>query len=173
MELRPALEDAMQQSLLIVREYLREELAAQGHPLTGRLSQSFTFSFSETADVFRGAIEAEEYAIYIDAGVSASRVRYPIRVMIRYFLLRGLPAKEAKSAAYATRAIHQREGIPTRGSYAFSKNGRRTGFIKQGVNGALSEVADIFEKRIGHTVEAQIFKILQPSPEALKLELLL
>ena len=163
----------MQKSLLIVREYLREELAAQGHPLTGRLSQSFTFSFSETADVFSGAIVSEDYAVYIDAGVPANRVRYPIRVMIRYFLLRGLPGKEATRAAYATRAVQQREGIPTRGSYAFSKNGRRTGFIKQGVTAALSEVSDIFENTIGHSVEAELFKILQPSPEALKLELLL
>lgn len=170
---KEVIQTAIGKSLVLIRESLRGELTIQGHPLTGRLSRSLSFKYSEGQNVFRGSIEAEDYAIYVDAGVPASRIRYPIRVMIQYFIKRGLPGKEAKRAAYATRNAHRAEGMPTRDSYRFSLNGHRKGFISRGVNAVLPEVSKIFEKEIGQKVYIELFRILQPTPEALKLELTL
>jgi hypothetical protein len=50
--------------------------------------------------------------------------------LIRFVELRmNLRGKEAVSVAFAIARTHKRDGMPTRGSFRFSTNGRRTRWV--------------------------------------------
>lgn len=171
MELTTSIQKAMAQAMQLIRDGLQHELVQQGHRLTGGLADSMEITYSQDSDSFRGHIQARDYAVYIDAGVAPNRVRYPIRIMIEYFILRGLPRKEATSAAYATRAVHRREGIPSRGSYRFSLNGHRKGFISRGVRSVMDRVQEAFESALGASVDLEVQNIFIPGREPIKMSL--
>lgn len=171
MELATSMQKAMAQAMQLIQDGLRNELVQQGHRLTGGLADSMEITYSQDADSFSGHIQARDYAVYVDAGVAPNRVRYPIRIMIEYFVLRGLPRKEAISAAYATRAVHQREGIPSRASYRYSLNGHRKGFISRGVRSVLDRVQEAFETALGAAVDIEIQSIFTPGREPIKMSL--
>jgi hypothetical protein len=67
--------------------------------------------------------------------------------------LRGLGSREALSAAFATAKKHKREGMPSRGSYAFSSNGRRTGFVKNTLEQYLPLLTDLIGTESGRVVD--------------------
>jgi hypothetical protein len=171
MEVSNSIQKAMAEAMQLIQDGLRNELVQQGHRLTGGLADSMEITYSKDGETLRGHIQARDYAVYVDAGVAPNRVRYPIRVMIEYFILRGLPRKEATSAAYATRAVHRRDGIPSRGSYRYSLNGHRKGFISRGVRSVLDSVQDAFEKALGASVEVEIQSIFTPGREPIKMSL--
>ena len=73
--------------------------------------------------------------------------------MIGYWEKRGLVGAEAKSAAWATKKKHERVGIPTRESYAFSTTGERTGFASTVLERDLELIGRILEEKTGYTLE--------------------
>ncbi len=150
----PLVEDAMR----IYREYLRREAELQGHKQTGRAAASMQIEVESKSGSVIGKVVGESYMLTVDAGVKPGKVKYRIQVMIDYFRRWGLPLKEATSAAWATRTIHLREGIPTRGSYAFSRNGKRKGFIMDGADKATASVQQLFEKSLGERIELVVTK---------------
>lgn len=147
------------------------ELAAQGHRASGRGIESIEAEITE-ASVNRlvGVIWANDYLVPVDTGVSAARVpfgggggggtsRYIQGLLDWIAIIKpGLDTKEAKSFAFAIAHTHKREGIPSNGSYAFSQNGRRTGWIEAGIAANQEEfeedlrlfglIADSFESAI-------------------------
>lgn len=111
-------------------EELKKELRDQGHKDTGTLMGSIDPDI--TTDGLSKFIEISmnAYAIYLNEGVKGSRVRTPIDVLQKWVERRlGKRGKEARSIAFAIRTIQMREGMPTKNSRRYSKNGRRTGFI--------------------------------------------
>ena len=60
--------------------------------------------------------------------------RAQIKALTAWWKREGLVEKEAKSAAFATAFKHQKEGMPTVNSYAFSKNNRRLGQLQHGLD---------------------------------------
>lgn len=163
---------AVHRSLLVLKDGLDAVLEAQGHRLTGTLQRSLEVDVQVINGNVVGTVFSEHYGIYVDAGVPAARVRYPIKIMVAYFQRRGLTLKEATRAAWATRTIHKREGIPTRRSGVFSSTGRRTGFIQEGVDSMLPQVQDIFETETGQTIELEFTKLFEANKiyQTLKLE---
>lgn len=141
------------EAMQIAQRGFRAELVGQGHRLTGRLAESIVYEVGYDASGAHGEMLADNYAVYVDAGIQPQNVRYPIQVMISYWRKRGLGEREAVRAAWATRAKHKREGMPTRSSYAFAKNGRRSGFIKHGIAGAIEEIRTLFQDKTGEMVE--------------------
>lgn len=137
-------------------DIFRKSLKDQGHVLTGRLLNSIEAITVEANGIISAYIEMEDYYEIVDKGVSASNIpfnpgsgakssRY-INALIRFFKLRGLSNKRAKSAAFATAYVHKREGMPTRRSSIFSVNKRRTGFVSKNiapVNKKFIELIDI------------------------------
>lgn len=140
----------IRQNFLIALERLadkgKQELAAQGHRASGRGIESIEAQITEQS-VTRlvGVILANDYLIPVDTGVSASRVpfggiggggtsRY-IQGLLNWIdiIKPGLNFKEAKSFAFAIAHTHKREGTPSNGSYSFSNNGRRKGWIGFGL----------------------------------------
>ena len=135
----------------------QNELKAQGHVLTGRTIASFEKQIRGAIETkLTGEILQDEHAMILDAGVVPGRVPYSpgsgaksskyIDALIRYVQLRsGSSLKEAKSGAFAIAATAKKEGHPTAGSFIYSQNGRRTGWIKH----AYSDKALVeFERRL-------------------------
>ena len=122
------------------------ELRQQGHKATGRLENSFEVDF-DFSDLNRliARIYVADYALPLDSGVPASRIPYSrpgraktskyIEGLIQWagVVKPGLNEKQRRSFAFAVATAHKREGMPTAGSYSFSKNGRRTEWIKHGL----------------------------------------
>lgn len=123
---------------------LRTEFVRQGHNLTGSLVASLEFKVSLLRGGFSIQFLANDYGVALNTGVPAERIPYTpggarrggtskyiqglIRFVQRRMQLRG---KEATSAAFAIARKHAREGMPTRSSYRYSQNSRRTGWIDE------------------------------------------
>lgn len=147
-ELKNRFMPVVREAMELFKEGLQTEASAQGHRQTGRGEQSMRIEVTETSNSIVGVIYAEGYMLVVDAGLTPEKIRYPIRVMIDYFRRHGLALKEATRAAWATRTIHQRTGMPTRGSYSYSQTGERKGFIKRGVERTLEKVKSVFEQKL-------------------------
>lgn len=132
---------AITKAMADLQKRLVAELQAQGHRLTGALEKSIQYEVKVEGDTVTAVMTALDYGLVMEFGVPASRIPYGkggskggtskyIQGLVRFFTLRGLGSREALGAAFATAKKHKREGMPTRESYAFSANGRRTGFTK-------------------------------------------
>lgn len=149
-ELKTGLEKAM----VFLRDKLREELAKQGHVLTGALKDSIDFTISEIPFGWKGSMTALDYGLFVEFGVKAANIPFSgtgdhggkskyIEGLIRFWELRGLARSEAIGAAFATAYKHSREGMPTRSSYAHSKTGERTGFVKSVITDNADDLGEI------------------------------
>ena len=131
-ELNNALEDVLNAFIAEIKK----QYTLQGHVLTGNLVNSLRWEI-ETGDTkLTGKIYIADYGLYVNNGVSAVNIPFGggsgggtskyIQGLIRFFLLRGLGDDNAKRAAFATARKHKKEGMPTKSSRRFSKNGKRT-----------------------------------------------
>lgn len=154
------LRDAMER----LQTDLRAELKAQGHYLTGRLSDSIEYDIQSGAGIVRAVMECEDYGLAMEFGVPAKNIPYTpggggggtskyIQGLIRFWNLRGVTGREGVRAAFATAAKHKREGMPTRSSYAFSSTGARTGFASTVLERDLDLIGRILEEKTGLTLE--------------------
>lgn len=127
---------------------LANELRNQGHNLTGALITSLETKVEQSGQTLVIQMWGNDYGEIVNKGVPAARIPYTpggpkrggtskfIQALIRYAERRmGLQGKEAISAAFAIARKQKREGMPTRNSYQYSNNGRRTGWV----DAALSE----------------------------------
>lgn len=134
------------------------EVRAQGHVASGRGVKSIEKIINRKGTALEGIILAEEYMVGpVNEGVSASRVPYSpgsgrrtsryIQALIDWiqkYIRPSFSDSEAKSFAFAIAKTAKKEGHPTRGSFSFSQNGRRTGWIENGI----IRKADDLEKRL-------------------------
>lgn len=126
----------------------KKELADQGHRASGKLEQSLKVKVAATLNgIIAGDISVETYGIYLDKGVKANRVKYNPRVLLPWIRIikPNLSIKERMSFAYAIRAKHRKEGISTRASKRYARNGRRKGWIKQGIVNKEDEIYKIID----------------------------
>ena len=164
------LKDAMKR----LQEDLRKELKAQGHYLTGRLSDSIEYEIEVEGDTVTAVMECEDYGLAMEFGVPATNIPYSpgsgagtskyIQGLIRFWSLKGVTGREGVRAAFATARKHKREGMPTRASHAFSSTGARTGFASTVLERDLEFIAKVLEERIGYTLEIAL------APELEKIE---
>ncbi len=89
-----------------------------------------------------------------------------IQGLIEFFINKGLSENEAKGAAFATAKTHAREGMPTSGSYRFSKNGRRLKFIDESTR-ASAQIDDL-EKEIQNAWEDECNVLLDDFERKIK-----
>jgi len=122
----------------------RVELAEQGHKATGKGIRSIEpKAFFRGLNTLVGIIEANDYLMILDAGVPASRIPFSrpggrggtsayIEGLIRWarVVKPGLSLRERRSFAFAVAQNQKKFGMPTPSSFRFSRNGRRTGWIK-------------------------------------------
>jgi hypothetical protein len=158
---------SLTKSLNTIKKRLQDELKAQGHELTGALSNSIRWDIVVEGDRTTATMYALGYGIIIETGVKANRIPYSgnrgrggkskyIEGLIKFFKLKGKGEREAKSAAFATARKQKREGMPTRGSYAHTRNGRRTGFVTAVLKESMGDIADMLEKDYGARIAFEL-----------------
>ena len=148
---------AKQIGQLIVRA-IQNQFALQGHRLTGKLNASIEDIVTLTVTGAKIQIVMLDYGIIQNNGVAASRIPYNpaartgagksqyIEGLKNFARLRfGLSGKDALSAAFAIAKKQAREGIPTRGSFRFSKTGRRTGAIEAALEDVDAQITKLSE----------------------------
>lgn len=139
----------------------------QGHNLTGRLKGSFETVTRQTENTSEADILVEGYGQFVDQGVKAARIPYSgrsgrggkskyIEGLKDFFIKRGRGATEALRAAFATAAKHRREGMPTRASYRFSRNGKRLGIITDEIPGIETDLVQTVENTVAISLETAI-----------------
>ena len=140
--------DAILDAVLIAEGAVKKEAVLQGHVDTGALLQSFVHEVSYNDNEAEGIVFAADYAIFVNVGVPAEKVRYPIKVMVAWWKRKGLPTVEAIRAAWATKKKHEKVGIPTVESRAFSQTGKRLGFVQSGLDRVANEIESVFEEKM-------------------------
>ena len=157
---------------------LKKELRQQGHYLTGALENSISYEIRKTGIGYEATMYAVGYSLVIELGVKPERIPYTRRTrgqgtggtskyiqgLITYFERRGLPEREAKSAAFATAEVHKREGMPSRSSYAHSRNGNRTGFIQEAFTANIEDLGKVLENRTAIIIEVDFNEELKMKP---------
>ena len=139
----------------------------QGHNLTGRLKGSFETVTRQTENTSEADILVEGYGQFVDQGVKAARIPYSgrsgrggkskyIEGLKEFFIKRGRGASEALRAAFATAAKHRREGMPTRASYRFSRNGKRLGIITDEIPGIETDLVQTIESTVALELQTAI-----------------
>jgi hypothetical protein len=144
------IEDIMNGALPMINQFLKEEIIAQGHTLTGAYENSFEGSVKTDKDETVLTGDAIPYWKYVDFGFpkeSASMRQYPF--ILAYFIQRGFPIKGAQGeisagqmAAATIRKWMRQKGMSTIESRAYSKTGARQHAIEDAFrvnNGRLDE----------------------------------
>lgn len=129
---------------------LQKELIQQGHEASGNLVNSFEQRVIEVPNSIVIEILMDEYGIYVNEGRKTGGKKVPINVLIDWIERKAIVNgdKEVKSLAFAIQQTIHKEGIPTKGSFKFSNNGRRKGFIDFVINNELDEVYNELEQQV-------------------------
>lgn len=148
---------ARQIAALIVNA-IKKQLTLQGHRMTGKLIDSVEDRVSATVTGVNIQILMEDYGVFVNNGVAASRIPYNpnkrsgkktskyIQGLERFARLKlGLSGKEALSAAFAIAKKQAAQGMPTKGSLRYSKTGQRTGAIQGALDDADKEITRLTE----------------------------
>lgn len=136
-----------------LKKAIIKEFTNQGHSLTGAFEESIDITDEKEPTTLTIKAEVNDYGKYLDRGVKSSNIPYSrgsgagksayIDALTRYAMVRmGLSGKQAKSAAFAIATNHKKHGMPSPGSYQYSKNNRRT----EWVDNVLAESVNMIEK---------------------------
>ena len=129
---------------------LQKELLGQGHKATGNLINSFEQRVIELPNSIVIEILMDEYGIYVNEGRKTGGKKVPISVLVEWIERKAIASgdKDVKSLAFAIQNTIHKEGIPTKGSFKFSNNGRRKGFIDFVINNELDGVYNELEQQV-------------------------
>ena len=129
---------------------LQKELIEQGHDATGNLINSFEQRVIEVPNSIVIEILMDEYGIYVNEGRKTGGKKVPINVLVDWIERKAIVNgdKEVKSLAFAIQQTIHKEGIPTKGSFKFSNNGRRKGFIDFVIDNKLDNAINELEEQV-------------------------
>ena len=115
------------------QDELRKEIESQGHKDTGKLMDSIeyeilmdsdavyiTFTYLFYGEILNDGVKPKNIPFGNSTGATTSKY---IEALKNWATRKGM--KKPLSAAFAIAKAHKKQGMPTRGSYAFSLNGRR------------------------------------------------
>ena len=129
---------------------LQKELIEQGHQATGSLVNSFEQRVIEVPNSIVIEILMDEYGIYVNEGRKTGGKKVPINVLVDWIERKAIVNgdKQVKSLAFAIQQTIHKEGIPTKGSFKFTNNGRRKGFIDFVINNELDDAVMQLEEQV-------------------------
>lgn len=138
----------------------------QGHKDTGALIDSFEGKIMELPKSIVLEILMDKHGEYVNDGrrkAKSEKEYVPIGVLIDWVERKGIASgdKDVKNAAFAIRQKIYKEGSPTKGSFQFSKNGRRKGFIDFVIENKLDFVYTELEKQVFEDYDASIATIVK------------
>lgn len=141
----------------------QKKLKAQGHYNTGKLANSIYDEIDIIGTTIVSSFYYEDYGEFIDKGIAAGRIPYKrgsgaksskyIDGLVSFFKGKGLSETNSKRAAFATANAQTREGMPTRGSYAYSNDGTRTGFVNTVIFENSNLLDSLFDDAVAATFE--------------------
>jgi len=139
----------IQEVMEVAREAIRAELKAQGHIATGKLYNSMRIEIVEDGKGYIGRLWVQDYYVNIEFRMGPGSVPYTRgsgksssqMIMGLFKHWQRLGVANPLAASFATANVWKKEGRPTRASFKYSSNGRRTGFMEHGVK-AFREKAD-------------------------------
>ena len=123
----------------LVEQGGKPELRDQGHVATGRGIASLSAKVvASVGDTLRIGIEGNDYLLDLDTGIPASKVDTSAAAEVRLLkwarvVKPGLSESKLKRFTFLTLNKAAVFGFPLPGAYAFTKNGRRTEWIKFGL----------------------------------------
>lgn len=131
---------------------IKKELMLQGHNMTGNLLESIKYEVK--AEALKVIIQYSmfDYGMIQNYGVKPDEIKKPfarprIEGLKRFVELRmGKRGKEAESIAFAIARKHKDEGMPTDASKKYSKTGKRTNWIGDGLKEANPKIIEIVNK---------------------------
>ena len=152
-------EDTLDKIFEVVKVQWAKEIRIQGHSLTGSLERSLEAKYIKVLKGFIIDFLANDYGNILDAGTKPNRIPFNegsgatkskyIDGLTDFAKKRfGLNDKEAQSAAFAIAKTQKKEGMPTKNSFRFSKNGKRTGLIDDTLENATPAIEKIIEDSI-------------------------
>lgn len=170
-----AISKALEKAMKVLQGDLRDELKEQGHYLTGKLHDSIQYEIEGSEHTVIANVECEDYGLAMEFGVPANRIPYTpgsgaggtsqyIQGLITFFEKRGLQGREAIGAAFATARVQKREGMPTAGSYKFSRNGARKGFASTVLERDLNIIGKILEEQTGAFLQIEFAESVKMEP---------
>lgn len=145
-----------------LREDIKKELIDQGHKNTGNFEKNIDIVVTTTKNTVIASMYMPDYWKTLEEGLTTDQVRSltgHVEALTKYFVSKSNPITQARNIAILTRNRHLREGLPTRASYRFSKNGRRTGFLSISVAKNMDSFREIMESQSSKGVEAALLSI--------------
>ena len=155
------------------------ELEQQGHRATGRLIASVVAKVKAAMDDIEVALSHLDYGIIVNAGLKPAQVPYSrgsgaktskfIEALMGWIRLKGIGGgldKTVRGIAFAIATTMKKEGMPTRGSYRFTSNGRRTMWIDYIYNRYSVQWQDDVEILAGDYIEDAFDAILEQTAKA-------
>jgi len=151
-----------------------KELEEQGHRATGKLIASVVTKVQSVLNEIDLAMSHLDYGIIVNTGLKTGQVPYTrgsgaktskfIDALMDWIRLKGIGGgleKTVRGIAFAMATSMKKEGIPTRGSYRFTSNGRRTLWIDYVYNTYNVEWQDQVEVISGDYIEDSFDAMLE------------
>ena len=149
-------EQLLQEPANLLKNELIESLKDQGHYNTGRLAESLEVEITQQGGIMKATIRMLDYGLILETGVPASRVPFGGQRGAFSEYLQGLMDSYGWDLGTAIRVAKTAkiEGRPTAGSFKFSKNGKRTGFIADVLTSTqtLDKVAQIVLEKLVNSI---------------------
>ncbi len=121
------------------------EMTQQGHRATGAMVESVHFKVVQLLGGVELQVLYMDYGRYVELGRRAGAKRIPLDILMNWIRIKQIAVeyKEVKRVAFLIQRKIFQEGSPTRGSFAFSNNGRRKEFQLQ----VLSDNTDFIKEK--------------------------
>ena len=160
----------------VISKVLLEEFTAQGHTMTGKVVKDIEYQKEYKGNFLHISGFMYPYGMIVQAGVTSDKIPYDpskrtgagtskyIQALMLYAKQRmgARSEQNAKSIAFAIARTHKKEGMPTKGSYKFSKTGKRKDWIIEAMDRKQDEITkavmEVAEQAITVTFDLMITK---------------
>ena len=165
MELIPDIYDKFKEDL---KKSLLQTWTDQGHFMNGNIISTMEFVVNSTDKYIDIIGMINKYGGYLESGVDKSKIPFTppsgrggkslyIQALARYAQLKmHVSEKESLGVAFAIAYTQKREGMPTRGSYAFTKTGKRTQWIQDTLKDKGDLISQFILDNFGQVLSTQI-----------------
>lgn len=139
---------------------------AQGHELTGRAVRKMRMEVIETSNGIDINGMILDYMARVNEGTPADKVLVNasyLSDLTDYVIRRGIESERSEAEVIAARIAsrHAAEGNPTAASKKFSKTGKRTGFIQDGLEGAKDDIQEATRRVFEIIIESRVTSFFQ------------
>lgn len=140
----------------VLTKALAEEWQAQGHKMSGSITDTIEYVVKQDATMLTLSGFMYFYGNILASGTPANRIPYSgrtgrggtslyITALQNYVKqrMRISDEKKSKSIAFAIASTQKKEGMPTKGSYSFTKTGKRTDWIEEALKKNEDKITEV------------------------------